>query len=102
MSTKHERRTIYLTKRWGLLRRKVLTRDGGLCVRCRAEGRTSGAEIVHHLEPIRDGGAPWSIKNCESVCRPCHAAAHTHEPTPEQMGWSNLVRELLPTMEQSR
>ena len=101
MSTKHERRTIYLTKRWGLLRRKVLTRDGDLCVRCPAEGRTSGAEIVHHKTAIRDGGDPWSIKNCESVCRPCHAAEHAPTPTPGQGGWKNLVRELLP-MEQSR
>ena len=43
MSTKHERRTIYLTKRWRVLRQKVLTRDGGLCVRCRAERSTGTA-----------------------------------------------------------
>ena len=46
MSTKHERRTIYATKRWGLLRLEALARDGGLCARCRAEGRTVLAEIV--------------------------------------------------------
>ena len=101
MSTKHERRTIYLTKRWGLLRHRALARDDGLCVRCRAVGRTVLAEIVHHLEPIRDGGAPWELENCESVCRPCHAAEHAPTPTPGQGGWKNLVRELLP-MEQSR
>ena len=96
MSTKLERRTVYATKRWGVLRRLALARDGGLCVRCRAEGRTSAAEIVHHLEPIRDGGAPWELENCESVCRACHTAEHGPTPTPAQRGWTNLVRELLP------
>ena len=96
MSTKHERRTVYATKRWGLLRFEALARDGGLCVRCRAEGRTILAELVHHLRPIRDGGNPWSLENCESVCRSCHADQHATAPTPAQTGWSNLVRELLP------
>ena len=96
MSTKGERATIYSTKRWSVLRLKVLARDDGLCVRCREEGRTALAEIVHHREPIRDGGDPWSLENCESVCRACHAAEHAPEPTPAQRGWSNLVRELLP------
>ena len=82
MSTKHELRTVYATKRWGLLRHRALARDGGLCVRCRAEGRTSGAEIVHHKTAIRDDGDPWSMKNCESVCRACHTAEHAPEPTP--------------------
>ena len=97
MSTKHERRTVYATKRWGLLRDRALARDGGLCVRCLAEGRTVLAEIVHHLRPIRDGGNPWSLENCESVCRACHTLhQHAPEPTPAQRGWSNLVRELSP------
>ena len=91
MSTKRERATIYSTKRWSVLRHKVLTRDGGLCVRCRVEGRTVLAEIVHHREPTRDGGDPWSLENCESVCRACHTAEHAPEPTPAQRGWSNLV-----------
>ena len=96
MSNLHERRTIYLTKRWRALRLKVLGRDGGLCVRCRAEGRMVLAEIVHHREPILDGGDPWSIENCESVCRPCHAERHAPCPLPGQIGWTKLVRELLP------
>ena len=96
MSTPHERRTVYLTKRWSVLRHKVLTRDGGLCVQCRAEGRTVLAEIVHHKTPIRERGDPWSMENCECVCRACHMAEHASEPNPAQRGWSNLVRELSP------
>ncbi len=96
MSTKHEHQTIYATQRWGTVRARALARDGGLCVQCCAEGRTTLAEIVHHLAPIRDGGDPWSLENCESVCRACHMAEHATAPTPAQMGWSNLVRELLP------
>ena len=96
MSTKHERRTVYTTKRWGLLRLEALARDGGLCVRCSAKGRTVLAEIVHHIKPIRAGGNPWAVENCECVCRACHTAEHAPAPTPAQTGWTNLVRELSP------
>ena len=76
------------TKRWGVLRLEALARDGGLCVRCRAEGRTVLAESSTTEEPIRDGGDPWSLENCESVCRACHTAGSARDRAHPRSKWA--------------
>lgn len=48
-----------------------------LCERCESQGKLTPAEIVHHIEHIRDGGAVRDTNNLMAVCRACHAILHS-------------------------
>lgn len=61
--------------RWQQVRRKKIRRSP-LCERCEEEGRTEPAAVVHHIEPIRDGGRRYKMENLQSLCRSCHRKAH--------------------------
>lgn len=57
---------IYNTKRWRILRRRVLF-EQPLC---------SCGEIatdVDHVEPLADGGAAWERANLQGLCASCHS-----------------------------
>jgi 5-methylcytosine-specific restriction endonuclease McrA len=77
-STRNERsinragHRIYRTKRWEILRRRVLY-DQPLCPG--VQGATCGAlaEHVHHIKDIADGGDPWARANLLGLCAPCHS-----------------------------
>lgn len=56
---------------WNRLRALALQRDGHACVRCRATTRLA----VHHRIPVARGG-PNALSNLETLCEPCHRAAH--------------------------
>jgi 5-methylcytosine-specific restriction enzyme A len=62
----HPNKHIYNTKRWQILRRRVLF-DQPLCA-CGAI-----ATDVDHILAIEDGGQPWAIANLQPMCRACHA-----------------------------
>ena len=101
MSTPQERREIYQTKRWRLLRLEVQKQAGCLCESCAREGRTRLGSVVHHVRPIRSGGDPWDRNNLELVCKECHKDIHDqldaeHEPVPGQRAWLLNLRELVP------
>ena len=59
--------------RWERLRRYVLDRDGWRCRECGKAGLLE----VHHVQPIRDGGAAWDADNLRTLCRGCHIATCT-------------------------
>lgn len=62
----------YDTDEWQRTRREVRLRDGRHCFCC---GR--GAKLdVHHIRPVRSGGAPFDLNNLASVCRSCHDWIH--------------------------
>lgn len=62
----HGNRRIYNSKRWKMLRRKVLF-DTPLC--------TCGhiATDVDHVVPIEKGGDIWDMVNLQALCRECHS-----------------------------
>ena len=95
MSTKNERANVYATQRWAALRLEALRRDGQLCADCAAQGRTNGAELVHHVKPIRDGGDPWALENIKSLCRDCHQVEHAPPGIPGQAEWQGLVTQTM-------
>lgn len=64
---KPARPRIYSTKRWRMLRLKVLRRDP-ICVECRAELSTE----ADHVIAIEDGGDPWKMSNLQGLCSSCH------------------------------
>ncbi|TVS19297.1 MAG: HNH endonuclease [Gammaproteobacteria bacterium] len=58
--------------RWTRLRNWFI-RAHPLCAWCAESGRTSAAQIVDHIVPIRAGGARLEESNLQSLCRSCHA-----------------------------
>ena len=46
-----------------------------LCDMCRAEGRLTPAELVHHIKPLREGGGN-DVENLQALCFPCHSRLH--------------------------
>lgn len=62
----HRNRSIYNSKRWQILRRRVLFGQP-LCP-CGAI-----ATDVDHIRPIEQGGAPFDRSNCQSLCHSCHS-----------------------------
>jgi hypothetical protein len=71
-------RKLYSTKRWQLVRRKVLF----LNPLCSADGCDAIAEDVHHKVDLADGGAPYDPANLEQLCHSHHSqetrARQTH------------------------
>ena len=87
----------YGSKRWRMLRRRVLERDGWRCRTCGKAGRLE----VDHVIPIADGGDWWAVGNLQALCRRCHIAKTAAENrarrpvSPEVAAWRQLVGELL-------
>lgn len=58
------------------------TRDAFLaehpfCEMCRAEGRVTSADTVHHVVPVSEGGSgEWD--NLMALCHVCHSRLHAH------------------------
>jgi len=51
-------------------------RDNPLCEDCLSEGRTTPADDVHHITPIRlDATLRLDRRNLRALCRLCHAKA---------------------------
>lgn len=71
--------SIYESRRWKKVRKRIFERDCGLCVKCGEPG-----EIVHHITPldpsnIGDPDIVYGDDNLELVCRDCHGLLHTTE-----------------------
>ena len=80
-------------RRWAAVRRAVFQRDG---YRCRACGRAGRLEC-DHIRPLRKGGDPYALANCQALCRDCHKAKSAREstkPDPERERWKALLLHL--------
>jgi 5-methylcytosine-specific restriction endonuclease McrA len=71
----HQNRSIYNSKRWQVLRRRVLF-EQPLC----ACGEI--AVDVDHITPLEQGGAPYERANCRGMCKRCHG-----EKTRKEQAW---------------
>lgn len=74
-----ERDRFYYSPRWKALRDRFLAMspENRLCARCRAEGRTALAEVVHHVkERLAFPELAYRLDNLEGVCKPCHNRIH--------------------------
>ena len=58
-------------RRWRKVRNNKLGRDP-LCEHCLEMGRPTPAVDVDHVKPIKLGGARYSMRNLQSLCRSCH------------------------------
>lgn len=77
--TRRKGRAIYATKRWRILRRRVLF-EQPLCP-C---GEI--ATEVDHIVAIAVGGAPYERANCQGLCAACHGRKTKVEQT-SGVGW---------------
>jgi 5-methylcytosine-specific restriction protein A len=60
---------------WQLLRITYLQQHP-LCDQCALEGKVVSAVLVHHIIPIKDGGARLDPSNLCSMCQPHHEVIH--------------------------
>ena len=76
-------------KRWQLVRRAALDRDGWRCVRC---GKAGVLEVDHILR-VRDGGSEFDLANLQALCRSCHVSKTSAENgvIPLPADWTALV-----------
>ena len=94
-----EHQALYNSKEWHDLKRFTFQRTGGLCERCREEGREHGRKIgdaelaetgwitpgedCHHIVPWETGRTMEEVKrlffdrnNIQLQCVPCHIKTH--------------------------
>jgi 5-methylcytosine-specific restriction protein A len=50
-----------------------------LCAQCLREGRTTAAEAVDHVVPLRETGRLIDESNLESLCASCHGKKSNRE-----------------------
>ena len=79
-------------RRWALVRRAALDRDGWRCVRC----SRAGALEVDHIRPLAGGGDPYALDNLQALCRGCHVDKSNVDRgiVPLDPAWTALVDEL--------
>lgn len=82
MSKSKKQNDFYKTRNWRNLRAAVYARSGGLCELCKAEGKITAGEIVHHIEHLNeanvdDADIALNEDNLMLVCRDCHAKLHS-------------------------
>ena len=86
MITDGDTKRFYDWTEWRALSQEVLALDNFECQRCKAHGRYSRAEIVHHVKHVKDRpDLALSVydghgRQLISLCRACHEAEH-----PERM-----------------
>ena len=80
---------FYASGIWESLRREVLKEDKGECQSCKARGRYTPANHVHHVNFIKyrselalskvfTDAAGIIRRNLISVCKPCHEEIHDY------------------------
>ena len=73
-------RSPYVNKKYGRAWKRIRDRyvaKHPLCERCKAEGRLTPVEEVHHVLPVSKGGT-HERSNLMALCRSCHNKIH-HE-----------------------
>lgn len=64
-------RLFYSSRRWRSVRLYHLQRNP-LCKNCHDVSIIKGADVVDHIQPIRQGGDPYNELNLQSLCKVCH------------------------------
>ena len=81
-------------RRWAMVRRAVIERDG---YRCRACGKAGRLE-VDHVVPVVQGGPWWDADGLQTLCRSCHIAKtrdERHGPDPERDLWKRCLQKFV-------
>ena len=82
-------------RRWRVVRRLVLKRDGYRCRACHKAGRLE----VDHVIPVVQGGAWWDTEGLQSLCRSCHFSKSRIERMgprdPEREKWKRCLQKIV-------
>lgn len=70
----HPNSAVYKSRRWRILRAKVLF-DAPFC----ACGCGALATDVDHIRAIEDGGDPWDTANLQPLAKACHSRKTNQE-----------------------
>lgn len=91
--------SFYKTKKWQKKREIILRRDEYTCRECRRYGKTTKAQVVHHVFPIENYPQfRLNTNNLISLCVKCHENMHnkqTNEITEAGRRWQGKVSPLL-------
>ena len=71
-------RSPNVNKKYGRAWKRIRDRyvaEHPLCERCKAEGRLTPVEEVHHILPVSKGGT-HERSNLMALCRSCHTKIH--------------------------
>jgi 5-methylcytosine-specific restriction protein A len=68
-----EAKRFYQSPEWRAARAMKLKRSP-LCESCTQAGRSTPAQMVHHLVPVRDGVRKLDFDFLVSLCHACHSA----------------------------
>lgn len=60
-------------REWQVTRKRILSRDKGLCQPCLQASRYRPAQQVDHIIPKAEHGTD-ADSNLQSICKPCHDA----------------------------
>ena len=76
--TDDEEQAFYKSGRWKRVREATVESDLGVCRLCYNTHAhpLPPAEVVHHIVPIKDGGAKLDTHNLISLCNRCHGKVH--------------------------
>jgi 5-methylcytosine-specific restriction endonuclease McrA len=83
-------RWITTGSRWPAARKAARRRDGDTCVYA-ATGGCRGRLEVHHIVPVRLGGAPYDLDNLVTACRAHHSRLEASYRRAEKR-WANKTR----------
>lgn len=67
----HTNTKFYASSAWRRLRALKIARNP-TCEECEMFGRATPGEVIDHIRPINQGGAPLSIDNLQTLCHACH------------------------------
>lgn len=89
---------FYKGKQWKSKRKVIMRRDDYKCRHCNRYGKTTEAEMVHHIIPLDTiPDLLYENINLLSLCNSCHGRMHdrtTRVLTDEGLGWVKRIPEL--------
>lgn len=72
----YSRPKYYHPREWKSIRKRIIRRDGGVCVLCGAKEKLH----VHHIDRNKDN---IQLDNLITLCKSCHNPIHTTDYNPE-------------------
>ena len=86
---------FYNSIEWKQIKKTVHIRDKGLCTMCLSENKISYAEVVHHIEPLKENyNKRISPDNLICLCNKHHAHVHAVYDS-NKLNKTNLQKRLL-------
>ena len=86
---------FYNSIEWKQIKKTVHIRDKGLCTMCLSENKISYAEVVHHIEPLKENyNKRINPDNLICLCNKHHAHVHAVYDS-NKLNKTNLQKRLL-------